>query len=445
MKRKIITVALCMMLALSTLLISCDKDSGNEDLFATSGEKKTKATTVTTAPEEVDPVPTNLIPQIIDSNLAIGRLTKGVEVSIDEDTSVTLNYQGWPTICAGEGNTIYAVSSLRIAHVDPFGAICFYESHDGGETWSEPRIIIDTPLDDRDAGITYLGNNMLMVTWFTHDTPGYFENDDPTWTKWQDKVTPEQKQALTKKWAALPETEKKGKSFTMLSKDGGETWETPNLVPVTAPHGPTLMNDGRTLIYIGATKNPPAAGFTNLKGTNLYVIKSNDYGKTWRIEATLPKPEGGSFTFAEAHILQLRNGSFIAAARGQRTYENSDMRIWLSYSTDGRNWTDFEEFDGLVGGPPHFMETRSGVLIMSYSYRLSPTGSRARFSYDGGKTWSKEVTLCIADNSAVGDLGYPSTVELEDGTLVTAYYQRHGNDAFPSFLFTKWELVAPNT
>ena len=68
-------------------------------------------------------------------------------------------------------------------------------------------------------------------------------------------------------------------------------------------------------------------------------------------------------------------------------------------------------------------------------------GARGRISYDGGKTWSDEIVLCMADNSGIGDLGYPSTVELSNGTLVTAYYQRVGTDSYPSLLYTTWKLV----
>ena len=59
---------------------------------------------------------------------------------------------------------------------------------------------------------------------------------------------------------------------------------------------------------------------------------------------------------------------------------------------------------------------------MSYGHRRKPYGNQARLSDDGGKTWSAPLT--ISDDGAGGDLGYPSTVELDDGTLVTVWYER---------------------
>lgn len=439
--KKILAILLIAATLLCTMLVSCDKENGSDELFSTTAANKPQKTEATTKEPEVEEIPTNLVPQIIDTNKVIGRLTQGIEVSIDH-TAITLNYQGWPTICKGEGDTLYAVSSARVAHIDPFGATCFYESHDGGETWSEPRIIADTPLDDRDGGIVYLGNGKILVSWFSTDASLYLEN--PEYMGWQDTVTADQKSALLKKWNALDATEKIGRSYVMLSNDGGKTWEKPVTVPVATPHGPVLCNDGRTLLLIGVPRAATMAGFNNMDMQHLYVVKSIDFGKTWRLEATLdkPTPEDKPFTaFCEPYILQLRDGSFIASARGQTGGDNDLLRTYLAYSDDGKNWSDFEEVEGLIGAPAHLFETKAGVLIMAYSYRLPPTGSRAMISYDGGKTWSDEITLCLADNSGIGDLGYPSTVELSDGTLITAYYQRVENDSFPSFLYTRWKLV----
>ncbi len=110
-----------------------------------------------------------LIPEFYVKNEALAHLVgeKAIPVKVDEDNTVYLDYQGWPSICKGEGDTLYAASSLRIAHVDPFSVTAFFKSEDGGKTWSEPKIINDTPTDDRDTGILYMGNGRLLVTFFT--------------------------------------------------------------------------------------------------------------------------------------------------------------------------------------------------------------------------------------------------------------------------------------
>ena len=40
-------------------------------------------------------------------------------------------------------------------------------SSDEGETWSDPVVIRNTPLDDRDAGLVETPEGTLITTWFT--------------------------------------------------------------------------------------------------------------------------------------------------------------------------------------------------------------------------------------------------------------------------------------
>ena len=52
---------------------------------------------------------------------------------------------------------------------------------------------------------------------------------------------------------------------------------------------------------------------------------------------------------------------------------------------------------------------------MSYGYWRRLLGNQARISKDHGKTWGEPIT--VSSDGANGDLGYPTTVELDDGTL----------------------------
>ena len=79
----------------------------------------------------------------------------------------------------------------------------------------------------------------------------------------------------------------------------------------------------------------------------------------------------------------------------------------------------------------------SGAVICTYGRREHPFGERAIVSYDLGKSWDEEYIL---DESYSGDLGYPSTVELDDGSLISVYYQKYEDDKKCSILYTKWRL-----
>src|SRR5262245_40604911 len=62
---------------------------------------------------------------------------------------------------------------FRQEHLDPpqpesplGGQIRFIRSTDRGKTWSEARVLADTPHDDRDANLCQLADGRVLCTWF---------------------------------------------------------------------------------------------------------------------------------------------------------------------------------------------------------------------------------------------------------------------------------------
>ncbi len=85
-------------------------------------------------------------------------------------------YFGWPTVARLTDGTLVAASSgLRTAHVCPFGKTVLHTSQDSGQTWSDSRVIQDSLIDDRDAGVVAFENGGLLVSWFRSDTRIYRE------------------------------------------------------------------------------------------------------------------------------------------------------------------------------------------------------------------------------------------------------------------------------
>jgi hypothetical protein len=77
-------------------------------------------------------------------------------------------YHGWPTLVRlRSGGLIVAYSGGRETHVCPFGRMEIIRSADNGRTWSWPEVILDTPIDDRDAGVLETPAGTLLVTTFT--------------------------------------------------------------------------------------------------------------------------------------------------------------------------------------------------------------------------------------------------------------------------------------
>ena len=81
----------------------------------------------------------------------------------------------------------------------------------------------------------------------------------------------------------------------------------------------------------------------------------------------------------------------------------------------------------------------NGWLLSVYGVRREPYSQRACISKDGGKTWDieNEIILKHAMNS---DLGYPASVQLDDGTILTIYYQIDKKGEKTCLMGTKWRL-----
>jgi len=79
--------------------------------------------------------------------------------------------------------------------------------------------------------------------------------------------------------------------------------------------------------------------------------------------------------------------------------------------------------------PPDLIELHSGRLLIAFGRRTFPQGVQVMFSDDRGQTWYRPERF-ILTSDAMHDHGYPSSVQLADGTIVTIYYAT-GNRAHP--------------
>jgi hypothetical protein len=90
------------------------------------------------------------------------------------------------------------------------------------------------------------------------------------------------------------------------------------------------------------------------------------------------------------------------------------------------------------GLPSHLLRLTDGRLLMTYGHRRAPLGNQARLSTDHGVTWSEPMILSGDGNS--GDLGYPSTVQLADGSLLTVWYELLKGSSRAVLRQARWKL-----
>ncbi len=348
-------------------------------------------------------------------------------------------YQGWPTIARSSDGVLYvASSSFRMAHVCPFGKNVLYTSRDEGRTWSPPTVVNDDFLDDRDAGILCLDDDKLLLTWFSHPATVYTGE----YHDWIARDAGPVGKAMLEHFRELPQEYASGGSFLKRSEDGGITWTGPIRVPVSTPHGPVRLKSGKLLylgkeMYSGWQEEPDV----------IAAYESDDQGVTWDRLGVCEKPADLPWNlFHEPYVCELPDGTLFGMIRAERHGDYKSFTMFSSTSKDsGRTWSPWQP-TGVSGSPPHLLRHSSGALICTFGRRETPYGERAVVSYDGGKTWEDEYVL---DGSAQdGDLGYPSSVELPDGSIMTVYYQKYvsqdgESDPFTSILYTVWKLNNP--
>lgn len=341
-------------------------------------------------------------------------------------------YHGWPTLALqANGTLILACSGGRQEHVCPFGRVEFMTSRDGGQSWSWPQVIMDSAIDDRDAGVLETVHGTLLITSFTSlayepildqarqrassDARAWPPDRLRAWHSAHQRLDPSQRQAELGQWM-------------VRSTDRGITWSARYPSIVNSPHGPIQLADGR-LLYAGKEL------WTGQQRVG--VCESIDDGQSWKWLAEMPvRPGDDARHYHELHAVETAEGQIVVHIRNHNPANNQE--ILQSESIDGgRSWSVPHPI-GVWGLPSHLLRLRDGRLLMSYGHRRTPLGNQARISTDQGRTWSEP--LFISTDGTSSDLGYPSTVQLADETLVTVWYEVIRNAPRAVLRQARWKL-----
>ena len=340
------------------------------------------------------------------------------------------NYFGWPSVVRmADGTIIAGASGFRLEHVCPFGKTVIAYSRDNGKSFTNPMPVIDTVLDDRDAGLCSFGENGLIVTSFNNTRKMQrHHNEDNEATKkayidsYLDTISD------------IEEDEAIGSNF-IISRDGGVSYGEIYKSPVTSPHGPVELKDG-TVLWVGSNyfRNNNIEAFIEQIETYSIDTENGEMKFLGRIPDIIEN--GQRFNSCEPYAVESYNGDLICHIRTEETFTT-----YQSVSADGgRTWSVPERLLPDKGGAPcHILKHSSGTLVSCYGYRTAPYEIRAMFSTDNGKTWDTDNTLFVSGVS--GDLGYPCSVELPDGSIYTVFYAKETDESSPCVIYgMNWKI-----
>lgn len=376
--------------------------------------------------------------------------------TVMEKSDSAHNYFGWPTVAKlSDGTLLAGASGFRIDHVCPFGKAVISYSRDEGKTWTAPMPFIDTPLDDRDVGLLVYGDDRVIATSFNNSVE--FQR---LWLSWREdnltRMTGEtaRREATAQGYVRsyldyvdvfYPNHDDFYGSTFRMSEDGGKSWGKLLYSPVTCPHGPLATKEGK-IIYIGTPMADIKRKAADPRIRSFEILPDGEMKELGIIPPI--EDEHGALNAEEPHAFELANGDILVHIRAERRKcEHEVFTIYQTVSKDGgktfpkpspiqlENASDVDA--KFLGSPPHIMRHSSGALLSLIGVRDGAVGVRVLKSVNEGESWE---VMVLTDDATSNDIGYPSTVELKDGSLYTIWYERPSLEEPATIRGAHWEL-----
>ncbi|MCK4344187.1 MAG: exo-alpha-sialidase [Bacteroidales bacterium] len=358
---------------------------------------------------------------LITAFLAIGISQSLAQQPVFKETKIIENTENiiavdnvcaWPNLTKMPDGTITALIFNKPSHgLEEGNAVC-YASKDGGRTWNYMGIPVpNEPGTNRMNLVAGLSNDGSLVT-------------------------------LVSGWGGKGFREYILPTVVSRSQDNGRTWTRKGSVKL--PEGEPILVPFGDIIRLGGKKLAASAyGYVKgRKSNSAYLLFSYDDGYTWGDAVPMGRfgDKPGEYNdYNEVATLRIRPDRWLAAARTNRS---SDLELIVS-EDEGKTWQVPNTLkNGTISRryehPAHLLKLNDGRILLTYGIRWGTQGIGARVSDDEGKTWSAPMVVISHGGS---DSGYPASVQLEDGTLVTAYYS-NTNKNHPRYHMgcVRWKL-----
>ena len=354
------------------------------------------------------------------------------------------------------GDILAVYNEERFPYHHDSGQTLMSRSKDGGRTWSEPKVILPwtETQGNWDCGICEMQDGTLIVNL---TITGFFKRgvrpEQPSWST----------HPYTKEWGDWTwayKTQAWLGTYVLKSSDGGETWSEPipvNIRPMK--HGGCrvgcweLPNGSLLLGLYGRIHGYDEEG--EGETTRSALMRSDDGGDNWEYYSTLAYDPANIIDYEEPALVRLDDGRLVCFMRTHVNPSGDAKNMVMTISEDdGFSWTP-PKWTNIWGYPPELIRLQDGRYLMVYGYRRPPAGVRA-ILWDAGGTGGVKNEVLLRVGGVAGrtvtqtpgssrmtpasgkvdeggidwhnpgvyqHIGYPSVVQVPDGTVVCSYHE----------------------
>ncbi len=255
-------------------------------------------------------------------------------------------------------------------------------------------------------------------------------------------------------------------SYLHRSNDGGHTWDSTPLLATDVPGAPASAWTHTSRNVLELSNGDLILGVST-PGGNDFLWRSTDGGKTWDrslkcvFEGIDPQKLWWPF-MAETVFWQARNGDLLGIFRvdpklvpplpdtetPEAKTDQSERLIVLRSRDGGEHWTLDKPLGSYYGEMyPAILRLADGRLLLTFTVRAerTPLGVHAVLGKETGDGFEFDFhnDRIVIDAKTPTELssggGFGPTVQLSDGSLVTAYSYR-GEDSATHLEVARWRL-----
>ena len=292
---------------------------------------------------------------------------------------------GFFPLAVKHADTVFVFCRTGAGHLGQTGKIAALASVNGTE-WKKLGVISKKNTDVRNPSAVIFPDGKMLLAAYKYNV--YGKNGISSPSKYQ---SPDYRD-----------------TFIFSSDDGGHNWieaqanfkQVTDKIGKVSPHGSMLLFNNRLLM--------PA-----YNGRGAFLLASKNSGIDWEIHSQI------AAEMHEPYVAKTPSNTLIAVMRSGRKSKWAEASL-ISRFTGGQ-WAEPVAVTEPMQHPASLLALSNGGILLSYSDRnYERQRIMLKLSDDEGLTWGKERQLGGQFENC--DFGYPSTVEIEPGKLLTVFY-----------------------